>query len=76
MQYFVSVVWNLELIVYDSVFSGCQGSFCQSLARAWSGARENFPPRVIIMYFYTICIIFTNRTPCIFMTNYRITMNL
>ena len=54
MQYFVSVVWNLELIVYDSVFGARW--VCQS-CRAWSPARENFPPLVIIMYFYTICII-------------------
>ena len=27
------------------------------IIQAWSWARENFPWRVIIMYFYTICII-------------------
>ena len=64
MQYFVSPwfkIWNwLSTILFSA-------PVCLSIiSGAWSLARENFPLRVIIMYFYTICIIFTNINTKIF----------
>ena len=64
MQYFVSPwfkIWNwLSTILFSA-------PVCLSIiSGAWSSARENFPLRVIIMYFYTICIIFTNINTKIF----------